>query len=184
MAPQRYSIDRHGTRQRHVRPSPQQRDGTDFRAGGISTTFLGSHVLSGSKPAVVSQGDVENMVKRLFRAGKLKNFDLSKTGVNFFLPSGTLLNTDEAPTSGAVQLTAETGKAPATPRSRTRRRTPPRVSAVITARSTSAIRRTAEPSTTRSGSLLRTAARRNRKRHRSLRPAVEECRGHVLPRVE
>jgi hypothetical protein len=84
--------------------------GQYFRAGGISTTFLGSHVLSGSKPAVVSQGDVENMVKRLFRAGKLKNFDLSKTVVNFFLPSGTLLNTDEAPTSGAVQLTAETGE--------------------------------------------------------------------------
>ena len=54
-----------------------------FPAGQISTTFAGSQVLAGPPPAVVSQGDVENLVRTLFNAGQLDNFDLSVTVVNF-----------------------------------------------------------------------------------------------------
>jgi hypothetical protein len=38
----------------------------------------------------------------LFGAGTLNGFDLTFTVFNFMLPSGTILNTNEAPTSGTI----------------------------------------------------------------------------------
>ena len=70
--------------------------------GQISTNFLGSQVLAGPPPAVVSQGDVENLVSTMFNGGQLDGFDLASTVVNFLLPSGTILNTDASPTTGAI----------------------------------------------------------------------------------
>ena len=78
-----------------------------FPGGRITTAFKGSSTLTGPKPAVVSQGDVEGLVTQLFRNGTLNGFDLPKTVFNFMLPSGTLLNTDQAPTAGALNAHVE-----------------------------------------------------------------------------
>jgi hypothetical protein len=78
-----------------------------FPSGNITTTFRPSQVLTGPPPKVVSQGDVENSVLQLFKAGALNGFDLTSSVFNFMLPSGTILNTDEAPTHGAIMSQLE-----------------------------------------------------------------------------
>lgn len=75
-----------------------------FKNQPITSSFKPSHVLPGGKPATFSQGDVEALVRQLHAKGKLKRFDPAKSVFNFMLPSGTVLNTDEAPTP-AVSLT-------------------------------------------------------------------------------
>ena len=65
--------------------------------GQITSNFLGSRVLPGPPPTVVSQGDVEAMVGSMSDSGALDGFDLSSTVFNFMLPSGTILNTDPNP---------------------------------------------------------------------------------------
>jgi hypothetical protein len=75
-----------------------------FPGGRLTSRFAGSVPLDGPAPDVVSQGDVEVLVKRLFRAGKLARFDLTSTVFNFLLPPGTLLSTDEAPTTGLLAI--------------------------------------------------------------------------------
>jgi hypothetical protein len=84
-----------------------------YPGGQISTRFQSSQVLAGPPPAVVSQGDVENLVSTLFSAGQLDGFDLSSTVLNFLLPSGTILNTDPAPTISAINARAEAPRAQA-----------------------------------------------------------------------
>jgi hypothetical protein len=84
-----------------------------FPAGTISTVFVGSQVLAGPPPAVVSQGDVENLTRTLFNAGQFDNFDLSTTVVNFLLPSRTILNTDTGPTTAAINASMEAPRAEA-----------------------------------------------------------------------
>src|SRR3954451_9438202 len=74
-----------------------------FPDGHIASTFAGSVLLDGPRPDVVSQGDVESLVRRLFRSGRLAAFDAASTVFNFLLPSGTLLTTDEAPTGGLIR---------------------------------------------------------------------------------
>ena len=64
--------------------------------GPITTTFDGSKTLPGSPPAVMSQGDVEQLVATFFSGGKLTGRDLTTTLFNFMLPPGTVLNTDTA----------------------------------------------------------------------------------------
>ena len=81
-----------------------------FQNQPISTTFASSQVLPGSAPAVVSQGDAENMIQQLYTQGLLNNFDLTSTLFNLMLPSGTILNDDATPTGGQGQGAA----APAT----------------------------------------------------------------------
>jgi hypothetical protein len=85
-----------------------------FLSGQITSTFHGSQVLAGPPPQTVSQGDVENMVRAQFDAGALSGFDLTSTLLNFLLPSGTILNTDTAPTGGAqsraVRAAQESGR--------------------------------------------------------------------------
>jgi hypothetical protein len=78
-----------------------------FPSGKITSTFKPSQVLAGPRPKVVSQGDVENLVKQLFAAGSLDGFDFTSTVFNFMLPSGTILNTNEAPTTAAIAAQAE-----------------------------------------------------------------------------
>jgi hypothetical protein len=78
-----------------------------YPSGNITSTFRPSQTLAGPPPAVVSQGDVENLVQQLFAAGTLNGFDFASTLFNFMLPSGTILNTDEAPTGGAIASQAE-----------------------------------------------------------------------------
>src|SRR5438309_3861996 len=78
-----------------------------YPSGKITSTFKPSQILPGTRPAVFSQGDVESLVQQLFAAGTLKGFDFSSTVFNFMLPSGTILNTDEAPTGGAISAQLE-----------------------------------------------------------------------------
>jgi hypothetical protein len=78
-----------------------------YPSGKITSTFKPSQTLAGPPPKVVSQGDVENLVQQLFTAGTLKGFDFTSTVFNFMLPSGTILNTDTSPTSGAIAAQPE-----------------------------------------------------------------------------
>jgi hypothetical protein len=57
-----------------------------FPDGPLTTTFAGSVLLSGSPPETVSQGDVENLARRLLRSGRLAGYDLTSTVFNFLLP--------------------------------------------------------------------------------------------------
>ena len=88
---------------------------SQYYAGGkITSTFKPSQTLPGPPPGVFSQGDVENLVQQLFSAGTLNGYDYTSTVFNFMLPSGTILNTDAAPTGGmaAAQLKPEKGTIP------------------------------------------------------------------------
>jgi hypothetical protein len=78
-----------------------------YLSGKVTSTFRGSQILAGPPPQAVSQGDVENLVRTLFRTGKLNGFDLTSTVFDFMLPSGTILNTNEAPTAGAISARLE-----------------------------------------------------------------------------
>jgi hypothetical protein len=83
----------------------------------ITSTFKPSQILPGAKPAVFSQGDVENLAGQLHSAGSLKGFDLTSTVFNFMLPSGTVLNTNAAPTGGAAEWRSTAESNPAEPES-------------------------------------------------------------------
>jgi hypothetical protein len=74
--------------------------------GPITSNQLGSQFLAGPPPAVVSQGDVEDLVTRLFMAGQLNVPDLTTTLFNFFLPSGTILNDNPGTSGGGGQMAA------------------------------------------------------------------------------
>ncbi len=78
-----------------------------YPSGSITTKFHSSQVLTGPPPATVSQGDVENLVRQLFHAGTLNDFDFTSAVFNFLLPSGTILTTDAAPTSGTIKAHLE-----------------------------------------------------------------------------
>jgi len=78
-----------------------------YPGGKITTSFLGSQILTGPPPAVVSQGDVENLVSSMYNAGQFDNFDVSTTVMNFLLPSGTILNTNLDPTAVAISARME-----------------------------------------------------------------------------
>lgn len=78
-----------------------------YPSGQITSTFRGSQVLAGPPPQTVSQGDVENLVQTLFQAGTLNGFDFTSTVFNFMLPSGTVLNTNPAPTTSTITARLE-----------------------------------------------------------------------------
>jgi hypothetical protein len=80
-----------------------------YPSGKITSTFKPSQTLAGPPPKVVSQGDVESLVQQLFAAGTLNGFAFESTVFNFMLPSGTILNTDEAPTGGTISAQSENG---------------------------------------------------------------------------
>ena len=79
-----------------------------YPSGHIASSFRPSQTLAGPPPKVFSQGDVESLVRRLFGDGRLNGFDLASSVFNFMLPSGTILNTDEAPTDGTIQAHKQT----------------------------------------------------------------------------
>jgi hypothetical protein len=47
---------------------------------------------------------VENLARILFQTGMLSGFDFTSTVFNFMLSSGTILNTDPAPTTSTITL--------------------------------------------------------------------------------
>ena len=81
-----------------------------YPTGQITSTFRGSQTLAGPPPQTVSQGDVENLVRTLFATGTLNGFDLPSTVFNFMLPSGTILNTNEVPTSSTIAARIESAR--------------------------------------------------------------------------
>ena len=78
-----------------------------YPSGQITSTFKPSQILAGPPPPTVSQGDVENLVRTLFQDGTLSGFDFTATVFNFMLPSGTILNTDPAPTTSTITAQVE-----------------------------------------------------------------------------
>jgi len=78
-----------------------------YPSGQITSTFQGSQILAGPPPQTVSQGDVENLVRSLFQTGTLSSFDVTSTVFNFMLPSGTILNTNPAPTNSTITARVE-----------------------------------------------------------------------------
>lgn len=81
-----------------------------FPGGSISTSFVPSKNLPGSKPSTFSQGDVEALAQTLHDQGALAGFDLTSTVFNFLLPPGTVLTTDAAPTGSAGSGSASAHK--------------------------------------------------------------------------
>jgi hypothetical protein len=81
-----------------------------YPSGNITSIFSGSQVLAGPPPQAVSQGDVEGLVRTLFQAGTLGGFDLTASVFNFMLPSGTILNTDPAPTTSTIIAAIESSR--------------------------------------------------------------------------
>lgn len=81
-----------------------------YFSGVITTTFDGSQKLAGAAPAIVSQGDVEQLVKTLYTGGTLTGHDLASTVFNFMLPPGTVLNTDTTTTGGVQHMVSATAK--------------------------------------------------------------------------
>ena len=77
--------------------------------GSITSTFDGSGSLAGPAPVTFSQGDVEALVASLEAQGRFAGRDLQSTVFNFMLPTGTILNADEATTS-SVSRAALTSK--------------------------------------------------------------------------
>ena len=63
-----------------------------FNNEPITSTFMPSHILPGTRPSQFSQGDVEQLVKSLFLQGAFTGFDFSSTVFNFLLPSGKTLS--------------------------------------------------------------------------------------------
>jgi hypothetical protein len=78
-----------------------------YPSGKITSSFRSSQVLAGPAPRTVSQGDVENLVRTLYQNGKLSGFDFTSTVFNFMLPSGTILNTNTAPTTSTIAAQVE-----------------------------------------------------------------------------
>lgn len=68
----------------------------------ITSKLVGSQQLPGDAPGVFSQGDAEGLVQTLNGQGMLSGMDLTSTVVNLLLPPGTVLTTDEAPTTNAL----------------------------------------------------------------------------------
>jgi hypothetical protein len=53
---------------------------------------------------------VESLARSLFQAGTLSNFDLTSTVFNFMLPSGTILNTNAAPSNSTITARVESSR--------------------------------------------------------------------------
>jgi hypothetical protein len=85
-----------------------------FNNQPITSTFKPSTVLPGSAPAVMSQGDVENLLRSLHVQGHLDNFDFGSTVFNFMLPRGTVLTDDAQPTGAANPRHAASARPKAT----------------------------------------------------------------------
>jgi hypothetical protein len=65
-----------------------------FKNEPITSTELASHPLTGYRPKVMTQADVEYCLQFLASQGYLDGYKLSSTVFNFLLPSGTVLTDD------------------------------------------------------------------------------------------
>src|SRR5579871_981990 len=63
----------------------------------ITTSFLGSRVLAGTKPKKVTETSAKTLITNLFNSGQLKGNVLASTVVNLMLPSGTILTDGTGP---------------------------------------------------------------------------------------
>jgi len=79
-----------------------------------TSTFRPSQTLSGPAPGQMSQGDVEQLVSKLYQQGNFGGVDLSSTVFNFMLPRGTILN-DNAQPGGARAAQAAESRRPGVP---------------------------------------------------------------------
>jgi len=68
----------------------------------VSATFVGSTILTGPRPRLVTQSSIEREVQRLHAEGALATLDLARTVLAFVLPSGTILGDDYAPQLAAA----------------------------------------------------------------------------------
>jgi hypothetical protein len=59
----------------------------------ITTTFMGSKLISGNYPDRFFKDDVQNLVRDVHSQGKLDSLDLGNTVINFMLSRGKMLNT-------------------------------------------------------------------------------------------
>lgn len=73
-----------------------------YFTGQITSQLLGSQILAGPPPQIVSQGDVEDLALQLFSAGKLQTSDFANTVFNFMLPSRSILNDNPAATTASI----------------------------------------------------------------------------------
>ncbi|MEI7700785.1 MAG: hypothetical protein WCK86_13390 [Planctomycetia bacterium] len=78
-----------------------------FKNEPITSTALPSHPLTGYRPKVMTQADVEYCLQFLASQGYLDGYSLSTTVFNFLLPSGTVL-TDDSERKG-TSLAIQTG---------------------------------------------------------------------------
>ncbi len=76
----------------------------------VAATFVGSTILPGPRPRLVTQSSIEREIQRLHAAGALAPLDLARTVLAFVLPSGTILGDDYAPL--APRAAEQRGTAP------------------------------------------------------------------------
>jgi hypothetical protein len=74
-----------------------------FNGTSLDARFLGQVRLPGAAPKLVTRGDLERMIFTLRKSGQLNATDLDSTVFNFLLPKGTVLTTDDAPSSQLVK---------------------------------------------------------------------------------
>ena len=72
----------------------------------ISCVFRPSKILPGVAPKKVSQGDIENFVRKLHSQGTFKGFALDSTIFNLMLPRGAVLNTNKKLTDNGLAADA------------------------------------------------------------------------------
>src|SRR5262249_36550039 len=77
----------------------------------ITCQALGNAILTGRKPSIVSQGDVEDLLRQLATAGRLQTSDPTRTVFNFFLPRGVVLNDDPGVSTNRLALRAMADRA-------------------------------------------------------------------------
>jgi hypothetical protein len=63
-----------------------------FRGAPITSSFRPSRVLPGTRPAKMSQAQIEHVVSTLHASGDLDTFKLDSTVFSFMLPRGTVLS--------------------------------------------------------------------------------------------
>jgi len=63
----------------------------------VSATFVGSTLLPGPRPRLVTQSSIEREIRRLHATGAIRGVDPARTALAFVLPSGTLLGDERAP---------------------------------------------------------------------------------------
>ena len=72
-----------------------------FTTTEIGSSLVGSEILPGDPPALVSKSDVQALLRQLYDQGKLDNREFTTTAFNFLLPAGTTLSDNITSTPGS-----------------------------------------------------------------------------------